>query len=94
MHLSPQHRRRAPHADVGNHTLANGDQTLTEVDARLTEVDARLTKLATVNPRPNPKPRQNTAKPRIRPSRRPHRQPSLSTPPPFPHLTPARPEQT
>ena len=45
MPLSPQHRRREPHAAAVNHALANADQTWTEVDARLTEVDARLTEV-------------------------------------------------
>ena len=76
MPLSPQHRRRGPHATAVNHALANADQNLTKVDTRLTkidtrltEVDARLTKVDTVNPRANPKPQQSTAKPQ--PARHP-----------------------
>ncbi len=50
MPLTPQHRRRAPHA-AGNHARANADQTSTEVDTRLTKVDKGCQKLSTVNPR-------------------------------------------
>ena len=45
MPLSPQHRRREPHAAAVNHALANADQTWTEVDTRLTKVHARLTRV-------------------------------------------------
>ena len=59
MPLTPQHRRRAPHA-AGNHARANADQTLTEVDTRLTKVDKSCQKLSTVNPRHSRAPLRHT----------------------------------
>ena len=59
MPLTPQHRRRAPHA-AGNHARANADQTLTEVDTRLTRVDKGCQKLSTVNPRHSRAPLRHT----------------------------------
>ena len=56
MPLSPQRRRRGPHAAAANPNLANADQNLTEVDTRLTKVDNTCQKLTPSTPAPTPNP--------------------------------------